>query len=101
MDGHQVISATKTEPDRMELHKHRQNSKTIWTEELLIAEYGRADKLFGHLIAFVRRLKGESVPAHLDEPFEPAPKKGKKTRPESSPEPDTLGAQLGVMWKSR
>ena len=74
----QVISAKKTEPDRMELHK----KKTIWTEELLIAEYGRADKLFGHLIAFVMRLKGQSVPPHLDEPFEPASQEGKKTKPD-------------------
>ena len=64
----QPISAKKTEADRMELHK----KKTVWTEELLIAEYGRVDKLFGHLIAFVMRLKGQSVPAHLEEPSEPA-----------------------------
>lgn len=81
-DGVQVKSVTKTEPQRMELHKKTQDSKTIWTTELLIAEHDRAFKLFGHLIAFVKRLKGESVPAHLDEPFELAPQKGQKTKPE-------------------
>ena len=81
-DGFEVKSVTKIEPDRMELHKQTQNSKAIWTTERLIAEYQRVDKLFGHLIAFVKRLKGESVPAHLEEPFELASQKGKKIKPE-------------------
>ena len=81
-DGVQVKSVKRTESDRMELHKKTKNSKTIWTTELLIAEHDRAFKLFGHLIAFVKRLKGESVPAHLDEPFELAPQKDKKIKPD-------------------
>lgn len=81
-EGFQVKSVKRTGSDRMELHKQTQNSKAIWTTELLIAEYERASKLFGHLIAFVRRFKGESVPAHLAEPFEPASQKGKKTKPD-------------------
>ena len=78
-DGFQVKSLTKTGSERMELHKKTQNSETIWTTELLIAEHDRAFKLFGHLIAFVKRLKGESVPAHLDEPFELASQKDKRS----------------------
>jgi len=65
LDGRQVISAAKTEPDRMELHKQRQNSKTIWTDELLIAEYGHADKLFGHpavITAACRQLRTPPLP---------------------------------------
>jgi hypothetical protein len=65
----------------MELHKKAENSRSIWTTDLLLAEHERASKLFGHLIAFVKRLKGQSVPKHLEEPFEPAPPKGKKTKP--------------------
>ena len=53
----------------MELHKKTQKDNVIWTTELLFAEYGRADKLFGHLIAFVKRLKGETVPEHLEKPL--------------------------------
>ena len=64
----------------MELHKQAQNSKVIWTTELLIAEYDRVTKLFRHLIAFVKRLKGQSVPEHLEEPFDSPPPKGKKSK---------------------
>jgi hypothetical protein len=80
-ENFQVISAKKTESDRMELHKPAKNSKTIWTIDLLVTEHDRVFKLFGHLIAFVKRLKGESVPEHLEEPFEPASPKDKKTKP--------------------
>jgi hypothetical protein len=80
-DGFQVKSLKRTESDRMELHKQAQNSKTVWTIDLLVSEHDRAAKLFGHLIGFVKRLKGESVPEHLEEPFEPASPKGKKTKP--------------------
>jgi hypothetical protein len=79
-DGCQVKSVKRTESERMELHKQAQNSKVIWTTELLIAEQDRVTKLFRHLIAFVKRLKGESVPEHLEEAFDPAPPKGKKTK---------------------
>jgi hypothetical protein len=40
-DGFQVKSVKRTGSDRMELHKQTQNSKTIWTTELLIAEHDR------------------------------------------------------------
>ncbi|MBV8211678.1 MAG: hypothetical protein JOZ08_00460 [Verrucomicrobia bacterium] len=56
--------------DRMKLHKKDRDSEAVWTTEELSAEYDRVSELFGHLIAFVRRLKGQSVPAHLDDPLE-------------------------------
>jgi hypothetical protein len=78
-DNFQVKSAKLTGSDRMELHKRASN--TVWTTELLIDEHERASRLFGHLIAFVKRFKGQTVPEHLEEPFEPAAPKGKKSMP--------------------
>jgi hypothetical protein len=86
-EGFQVKSVKRTGSGRMELHKQTQNSKAIWTTELLITEYNRASELSGHLIAFVKRLKGESVPAHLEEAFEPESQKGKKTKPDRRAKP--------------
>jgi hypothetical protein len=66
-EDHQVVSVEQKGESRMELRKQTQNSSVIWTTELLVAEYERTRKLFGNLIAFVKRLKGEAVPPHLDE----------------------------------
>ena len=78
-DDLQVKSAKRTGSDRMELRKRASNA--VWTTELLIAEHERASRLFGHLIAFVMRFKGQTVPEHLEEPFEPASPKGKEAKP--------------------
>jgi hypothetical protein len=78
-DNFQVKSVKRTGSDHMELHKRASN--TIWTTELLIADHERAFRLFGHLVAFVKRFKGQTVPEHLEEPFEPASPKGRKAKP--------------------
>jgi hypothetical protein len=64
---HQVVSVEQKGESRMELHKQTQNTSVTWTTEVLVAEYERTRKLFFNLIAFVKRLKGEAVPPHLDE----------------------------------
>jgi hypothetical protein len=84
-EGFQVKSVKQVGQDRMELHKTTKTSRIIWTTELLKAEFVHADKLFGHLIAFVHRLKGENVPEHLEEPFDPPSSKlGSDSEPQAT-----------------
>jgi hypothetical protein len=57
--------ATRVKPQRMELRKRRGADESVWTLEMMIQEAERSSKLFGHLIAFTKTLKGETVPPHL------------------------------------
>ena len=77
-EGHHAIK--RVTPARMELHKNAKKSKIIWTVEDLTTEYHHAHKLFGHLIAFEKRLKGESFSKHLEEPFDSPAQKGKRAK---------------------
>jgi hypothetical protein len=76
----QQTKMKRLEPARMQLYRNDQTSKTVWTTEQLTAEYFHANKLFGHLIAFVKRLRGEPVPEHLEQPFDPTERKVKKSK---------------------
>lgn len=49
----------------MELRKRTRVGETVWTVDLLQAEWERTDKLFGNLIALAHELRGETPPAHL------------------------------------
>jgi|ERR1700730_4401593 len=59
---------TRTESSRMELRKRTRAGETVWTTDLMRAEYERSHKLFGHLIALAMELRGEKPPSHLLEP---------------------------------
>jgi len=78
-----IRSSQSGGPDQTEwsFTRKSRNSKAVWSIEQLSAEYDRVSKLFGHLVAFVRRLKGQSVPTHLDEPLESKTPEVKNTKP--------------------
>jgi hypothetical protein len=50
---------------RMELHKQTRSGEHVWTLERMREEHRRTDKLYGHLIALAKQLKGETPPEHL------------------------------------
>jgi len=60
--------ATRIEPPRMELRKRKGADESLWALDMMIQEAERSSKLFGHLSAFAKTLRGETVPPHrLDE----------------------------------
>lgn len=63
--GNAPGKAFRLKPPRMELRKGKGPNEMVWTLDLMIQEAERSSKLFGHLIAFTKTLKGETVPPHL------------------------------------
>ena len=80
--GPRIVSLQRVGPDHMGLYKFgkKRGQITIWTIDLLTAEYERIDKLFNHVDAFAMCLKGQEVPADLEELEPVSPKAKKKPR---------------------